>query len=140
VKNKIAAAETASLLNVLEAQVNFKRHCFTKADRLIERTDFVQLASNARRMSDRRFIILFATGKYRHTRVGITVSRRVGNAVTRNRIKRLVREFYRLNRSMVTRPLDINVIAKKETADGCSQEIFHSLEKLFRRIESCKHE
>jgi ribonuclease P protein component len=124
----------------LESKETLKGQRFTKADRLLERAEFVHLATNAPRLSDRRFIVFYEAGKQSRTRIGITVSRKVGNAVTRNRIKRLVREFFRVNRTMVTRPWDIHVIAKRETADGCSQDIFISLMKLFRRIESRKND
>jgi ribonuclease P protein component len=126
--------------SVLETREISRRQCLTKADRLLERAEFVHLMTNATRFSDRYFIVFFEAGKKQGTRIGITASRKVGNAVTRNRIKRLVREFFRANRSVITRPVDIHVIAKKETAAGCSQTIFQSLEKIFRRIESYEHE
>jgi ribonuclease P protein component len=46
-------------------------------------------------------------------RLGITVTRKVGTAVRRNRIKRLVREWFRLRRAMLG-ALDVVVIAKRE--------------------------
>lgn len=45
-------------------------------------------------------------------RIGITVSRQVGNAVRRNRIKRLVREAFRKHRSLLPSACDLVVIAK----------------------------
>jgi ribonuclease P protein component len=46
------------------------------------------------------------------TRVGFTVSKKVGNAVVRNSIKRRLREFYRQNKSLFL-PADMNIVAKK---------------------------
>jgi ribonuclease P protein component len=134
------ATERHLCKNGLELKETPKRHRLTKADRLLERAEFVHLMTKAPRISNRHFVVYFEAGKNQRSRIGITASRKVGSAVTRNRIKRLVREFFRKNRSMVTRPVDLHVIAKKETADGCSHTISHSLEMLFRRIESYENE
>lgn len=46
-------------------------------------------------------------------RLGLTVSRKVGHAVARNRIKRVVREYFRLHQAEYYLPLDIVVIPKR---------------------------
>lgn len=46
------------------------------------------------------------------SRLGITASRKVGNAPVRNRVRRLVREFFRRSRTDIVPPRDIVVIAK----------------------------
>jgi ribonuclease P protein component len=62
------------------------------------------------------------------------VTRKVGRAVKRNRIKRLIREYFRHHRHLISGKWDINVIAKKEAADLSSEEIFGSLQNIFERI------
>ena len=47
------------------------------------------------------------------TRLGITASKKTGNAVKRNRTKRLIREFFRLNKSFLPHGYDIVVVAKR---------------------------
>jgi ribonuclease P protein component len=47
-----------------------------------------------------------------HRRLGITVSRRVGNAVHRNRVKRLVREVFRRERALFPEGCDVVVVAR----------------------------
>ncbi|RJQ68945.1 MAG: ribonuclease P protein component [Desulfobacteraceae bacterium] len=124
----------------MESQVTGVRHRLTKADKLLARAEFVRLTTHAPKLANRQFIVFFEKSKHQKSRIGITVSRRVGNAVKRNRIKRLAREYFRLNNSFFKKPWDIHVIAKKEAADGCGQIIYSSLEKLFRRIESSQNE
>jgi ribonuclease P protein component len=46
-------------------------------------------------------------------RLGLTVSRKVGRAVVRNRVRRVLREFFRLHQAMLERPIDIVVVPKR---------------------------
>ncbi len=51
------------------------------------------------------------------TRLGVTASKKVGGAVQRNRVKRLVREYFRCNYSKLDQLVDISIIAKKGASD-----------------------
>lgn len=68
------------------------------------------------------------------SRLGITVTRKVGNAVVRNRIKRITREFFRLRQGEIRDCWDINVIAKRQAAGLSSEQVLTSLEDLFDRL------
>ncbi len=73
--------------------------------------------------------------------MGITVSKKVGRAVKRNRIKRLVRERFRLSKALFDDTYDINIIAKTGAAELSSVEITQVLKDAFREISrSCEHE
>lgn len=110
---------------------------FTKADRILKRNDFIQLSETGRKLYHDYFIANYAPGRTGRSRLGITVTRKVGGAVTRNRIKRLVREYFRLNKHVLAGEWDINIIAKKEAADLSSQKIFAALQDIFERISNC---
>jgi ribonuclease P protein component len=110
------------------------RYSFTKADRILKRHEFIALAKSGRRIQNEYFIAVFSPGRQGRSRLGVTVTKKVGRAVKRNRIKRLVREFFRLNRQFLSGEWDINIIAKKQIADITSEEAYRSLQNLFYRI------
>jgi ribonuclease P protein component len=58
-------------------------------------------------------VVLRRRGETSHSRLGVTVSSQVGNAVIRNRIKRLVREIFRHLRSVLVDPVDVVIIARR---------------------------
>jgi ribonuclease P protein component len=51
-----------------------------------------------------------------HSRLGLSVSRRVGNAVRRNRVKRMLRESFRLQPRVLTRGYDLVIVARPHEA------------------------
>jgi ribonuclease P protein component len=112
------------------------RLSFTKAERILKRRDYVALSKSGRRVQNEHFIAYFAPSPHSGTRIGITVTKKVGSAVKRNRIKRLVREYFRLNRHSLSGKWDINIIAKRHIADLSSERAFRSLQELFERISS----
>jgi ribonuclease P protein component len=69
---------------------------------------------SGRRVATRWFLVFVAPrDQGGAARLGITVTRKVGNAVRRNRIKRLVREWFRVHSSRL-KPCDVVVIAKRD--------------------------
>jgi len=109
-------------------------HSFSKADRILKRPEFIQLSRNGKKIQNRYFILIYSPGHQNQSRLGITVSKRVGKAVKRNRIKRLAREFFRHNRHRQKGTWDINIIAKKRAANLSTAQIFLSFEDLFKQI------
>ncbi|MGB5812914.1 MAG: ribonuclease P protein component [Polyangiales bacterium] len=85
---------------------------FARTDRLRKRFEFRQVQLHGRRIHTPHFLLVVQPNSLDNTRLGITVTKKVGNAVKRNRIKRVVREVFRRNRSMFPRGFDVVFIAK----------------------------
>ena len=109
---------------------------FQRADRILRSRDFQRVGRVGKRFASRNFVLFIAqpevleSGKRR--RLGVTVSRRVGNAITRNRVKRGIREWFRRWRSQFEQEADVVVIARRPAAELTSTEIALDLEKLAR--------
>jgi ribonuclease P protein component len=111
---------------------------FTKKDRLRKRKEFLDLSKTGNTVHVSQFLAVFASNSYDRTRLGITVSRKVGNSVVRNRIKRHVREYFRKNRHTFQFDTfrDINLIAKKRAAELDACFLYRALNDIFRKIST----
>lgn len=89
-------------------------HSFTKEERLLKRVEFLAVTEGGKKLHTRNFIVFVRPNKLGLSRIGITVTKKVGSSVVRNRIKRVVREFFRLNKALIETGIDIVVIAKKD--------------------------
>lgn len=80
--------------------------------RLRRRRQYLAVQRSPNRVVTPHFIVYGRSNGRPHTRLGITVSRKVGKAVVRNRVKRLVREAFRRNRGALPTGLDLVLVAR----------------------------
>ena len=105
---------------------------FPKTERLRKRPDFLVVSRQGHKYHSVHFIILVLPSGRPVTRIGITASRKVGNAVVRNRIRRLVREFYRQHKVLFQQS-DYSIIAKKGAERLDYQGVCNDLTPVLRR-------
>lgn len=82
------------------------------SDSLKKNSDFQRVYKNGRSVANRYLVMYVLENQTNQNRIGISVSKKVGNSVIRHHITRLVRESYRLHEDMFNSGLDIVVIAR----------------------------
>jgi len=78
--------------------------------RLRRRFEYRAVQSKGRRFVSRSFLGFYLLDRKGDARLGVTVSRKVGNAVQRNRMKRLVREWFRRAKTTLPKGVDLVLI------------------------------
>jgi len=87
---------------------------FTRKERLTHPGDFKRVMKTGRKLHSKNFILFLKENGQQCHRLGVVVSKEVGPAAYRNRIKRVLREFFRLHKHRIKGALDIIVMAKRE--------------------------
>lgn len=102
--------------------------------RLLSPKDFERVYALRQRVANHCFSINFAPSPSGFARLGLSVgARSVGNAVARNRVKRLVRDWFRLCRADLP-PLDLVVGARNGAASAHNAQLRESLAHLRRKL------
>lgn len=94
-----------------------KGNTFPSVYRLRKNREFNRVREMGCKRHTPHFVIIVLRRQEGPTRLGLTVSRKVGNAVRRNRVKRLVREFFRTRYDCLPRHSDISIIARKGASE-----------------------
>ncbi|NLY92451.1 MAG: ribonuclease P protein component [Myxococcales bacterium] len=100
----------------------------SRDDRLRKRAEYREAQRSRHRVHTRSFLIVLCPRDDRRTRLGITVTKKVGHAVHRNRIKRCVREAFRRNRDLFPAGFDVVFIAKQGARIEGTAQIVAELE------------
>ena len=107
---------------------------FPKYLRIRKRSDYLRVQNRGLTVHSAAFIgIVLDRGADHVSRLGITTTKRVGHAVTRNRIRRLVREALRRGHMTLPSNADVVVVARRSIADFDSATIFNDLNILGKR-------
>lgn len=79
--------------------------------------EFQAVYRNGKSKANRCFVMIIKKNDASSNRIGISVSKKVGNSVVRHRVTRLVRESYRLHENIFNSGLDIVVVARVSAKD-----------------------
>ena len=98
-----------------------------RSESLKKNQDFQKVYRNGTSKGNRYLVMYVLKNRYMKNRLGISVSKKVGNSVVRHRLTRLIRESYRLNEMEFDNSLDIVVVARPQAKDRSYQEIESAL-------------
>ena len=104
---------------------------FPRRFRLRRSAEYRDHKRDSRRFRARHFLVTWREGRTAESRLGLTVSRKVGPAHERNRVKRLLREWYRLNRRRLGGSWDLVIIARRGAQDLVLCQVEEQLNELF---------
>ena len=104
-------------------------YSFPKLCRLRKSWEFEQVWKMGCKLHTPHFILLLAENSIGRSRLGLTVSRKVGNAVMRNRVKRHVREFFRHKCKDFSVSVDFSVVAKRGAASLSNSDTHAELQR-----------
>ena len=89
---------------------------FPRSDRLLNRREFEAVYARGVRVPARYFLLLILSNGGQRSRLGVTLGRRVGNAVVRNKARRRLREWFRHDADVRRAGVDIVVQASPKIA------------------------
>jgi ribonuclease P protein component len=106
---------------------------FRPAEHLRHAADFRRVYERRRSVSDSWLIVYGCENQLPYLRIGFSVSRKVGSAVRRNRLRRLYREAFRLGRSEMPTGIDLVLIPRRSN-EPTLEQLRQSLVRLVNQV------
>jgi ribonuclease P protein component len=102
-----------------------------KMYRLAKREDFNKVYRYGKSAANHQFVLYYLPQpKLEYFRLGVSVSKKIGNAVIRNRIRRMMKEIIRLKKEHLESQFDYILIARKP----CAEMDYHAMEKSILHV------
>ncbi len=109
---------------------------FRKKERITKKSEFQTIIKDGIRYTTKNFVIIIHQNNRDLRRLGISVSKKVGGAVKRNRVKRLVREFFRLNKDQLPESKDFLFVAKPGSIELNYSTLSQEMLEFFKHLSS----
>lgn len=103
-------------------------------ERIRRKKDFIELYRKGCRLRGRYFHLVFQPNGLEYSRMAVVVSRKIGKATVRNRLKRLFRELFRRNKNLLPGPLDLIFIAQKDAGQRNWEEMTADFKAVLQKL------
>ncbi len=108
---------------------------FPKALRLLQRREFLEVQDGGQKVpSDCLLALVQRTGRP-YSRIGLTVSSKVGNAVVRARLRRVLRELFRKRRTQWPAGLDVVLVVRSSAKDASFEALARAFDGVTRKLQ-----
>lgn len=117
-----------------------KKYIFPKAQRILKRAEYQSVLQRGTRSFTNHFILFYLPNSKSTHRLGLIVSRKAGKSVQRNRLKRVLREYFRLQHSQDAHegPFhDLVCISKKNIKNITLKEVCGEMKKFYENEFYC---
>ncbi|MBX5483717.1 MAG: ribonuclease P protein component [Myxococcaceae bacterium] len=111
-----------------------RQHGFPKSVRVRKRRDYLRIQDSGAKLAVGPLLAVWARNSLPYTRLGLTVSSKVGNAVVRARVRRHLREYFRLHRSELPQGLDLVLIARASAGFASGEDLARAFAEIARRL------
>ena len=101
-------------------------------DSIKKTRDFQKVYKRGKSFANKYLVMYILTNERTENRLGISVSKKVGNIVVRHRLTRLIRESYRLNKDLFIKGIDIVIVARTGAKDIDYSKVENALLHLGR--------
>lgn len=105
-----------------------------RRQRIAKRREFLLVYENGKKLYSRNLVLYAMANELPYDRLGVTVSRKIGKATVRNRVKRRLREIFRCNKRDATPALDLVINTRKAVAGLEFSELRDEVVAMLRRL------
>ena len=119
-----------------------RKHTFSKAQRILKRAEYQVVLQKGVRFLTKHFILFYLPNNKDTHRLGLIVSRKAGKSVRRNRLKRILREYFRLQQGQDSyqKPFhDLVCISKKNVTGITYQRVCGEMKKFYENESHRSH-
>jgi len=111
-----------------------------KDQKIRKNSEYKRIFSRARWISGKLITIHYLNGESKQSRWGIVVSKKIGSAVVRNRIRRKIREICRILDPLLVKNLDLVIVARRGIQKVNYWDLLKDVEQVCRRAKFIREE
>ncbi|KYZ75713.1 hypothetical protein AXX12_10920 [Anaerosporomusa subterranea] len=105
-----------------------------KSDKLRKNKSFQAVYKGGKSVSNRLLVLYMLPNQSNSNKIGFAAGKKLGNAVVRNRVKRMMREVFRLNRDKLPHGYDFILVGRKPVVEVKTQEVASAFLNLCGRM------